>query len=523
MSVVSIQGYQFDKSEMRNSPNGAWVKAVCGGQEFFLKKFTQPKFPRDGASPALYASKKKECDEWLSAKKRLISALNELGNGTGNIISPRDIFREELCFYQATCWIDVQTDSLDKIKNYAPDMKIMILKTYSAALKKVHSKNIIHGDLKPENILIGKSASGKPVAKLIDFDDSYFSKEALSPDLTIATDGYQSPELAAYKAGREQLRDRLTCASDVFASGIIFHQFWTGRMPKYKGENDGRFLYEAIIDGDGYKLDASLPEWLQNLLHAMLALKPEDRVTMEEVHEAISNKHFDRVVKEVEPKKHNDPKPGPKPVEPAKPVETDDILSKKMEEWQKISMIQEQVPNDLENYEPSSLAELKKAIRLLEGMNEDTPLPKVVETRKQLAKGVLSLKKKQKSLANIATLEKLLKDVPTDLSKYTTESCDELKRCLAQIEKNKYIAPQQVIDSLCRRLTRTISNLKIKDSDTSGDVKFGMKVLTPLPSGFKKVEIISESKVRVYMEDSHSASLTLSKFAAEGMGLIKIL
>lgn len=168
----------------------------------------------------------------------------------------------------------------------------MLLKTYAAALKKVHSKEIIHGDLKPDNILIGKSASGKPVAKLIDFDDSYFSKQALPPELTVMTDAFQSPELAAYKFGNLEYREKLTCASDVFASGIIIHQFWCGDMPEYPGKKDGKFVYEAVAAGHKCTLHKSIPDWLQNLIQAMLRPLPEDRPTMEEVHIAISKQAF---------------------------------------------------------------------------------------------------------------------------------------------------------------------------------------------------------------------------------------
>lgn len=91
-------GYQYDKSDGHNSPNGTWYRAESGGKQYFLKKFQKPKFPKDGIDPKLYKNRKQECDEWLSAKKKLIKALNELGNGNGNIISP-EMFSERSCAF----------------------------------------------------------------------------------------------------------------------------------------------------------------------------------------------------------------------------------------------------------------------------------------------------------------------------------------------------------------------------------------------------------------------------------------
>lgn len=286
--MENIHGYQFDKSKIHNSPNGIWYEAESDGNKYFLKKFQWPKYPREGSNSDVYEMKKRECDDWLEQKYKIITALNEIGDGTGNIVSPREVFREKLCFYQVTYWVEADAKSLDEIKRYSDDDKKMLLKTYSSALKKVHSKKIIHGDLKPDNIMISRSASGKPVAKIIDFDDSYFSGQAFPPDKTICTDAYQSPELAAYKSGHEEYRSVLTCANDVFASGIIFHQFWTGDMPKFEGRESGKFLFQAIAAGQSYEIDSSIPEWLKKLLIKMLDPLPENRPTMENVYQWIS-------------------------------------------------------------------------------------------------------------------------------------------------------------------------------------------------------------------------------------------
>lgn len=481
-------GYEYDKADGHNSSNGTWYRAEANGKKYFLKKFQNPKFPKEGINPELYKNKKQDCDDWLAAKKKLIKALDELGNGTGSIISPRDVFREKLCFYQVTYWIDVQTDSLDKIKKYSYDDKVMLLKTYAAALKKVHSKEIIHGDLKPENILIGKSASGKPVAKLIDFDDSYFSGQALSPDLTVVTDAYQSPELAAYKLGNLEYRARLTCASDVFASGIIFHQFWCGDMPEYPGKNDGKFVFEAVASGQECTLQSSLPDWLQSLIRAMLRPLPEDRPTMEEVHIAISEQNFD------------DTKSA------AHPIKTDYTELDKM--WAHI-------PKDLSLYTPDSVSILNEACEKIEKARDGADQATVDKCTKILYSALKNLKKAEvvAPKADYSKIDKILSAIPKDLSGYTAETVAKLKKAVKLAESNHKLSSQSEVDKLTRVLYAAYKGLKTAEQND-----FSIKPADTLPKGYSKVKIISEDKVCVYT--STGSKMTIPRVAAQSMGLV---
>lgn len=487
-------GYHYDKSDSHNSPNGTWYRAEAGGKTFFLKKFAQPKYPKDGIDPKLFAAKKKECDEWLAAKRKLLKALDELGNGTGNIISPRDVFREKLCFYQATYWIDVQTDSLDKIRRYSYDDKIMLLKTYAAALKKVHSKDIIHGDLKPENILIGKSASGKPVAKLIDFDDSYFSKQALPPELTVMTDAFQSPELAAYKLGNLEYREKLTCASDVFASGIIIHQFWCGDMPDYPGKKDGKFVYEAVAAGHKCTLDKSMPDWLQNLVQAMLRPLPEDRPTMEEVHIAVSEQKFGDA--------------GTKP-QASKPAPTAKV------NYAELDKVWACIPGDLSGYTPESVATLKDVCSKITKLRLTADQATINKCTKILYSALKNLKKAAPVYfaADYSKIQKILAAIPKDLSDYTAESVGRLKKTIRFVEANRNLSSQSEVDKMTKVLFAAYKGLQAAEQ-----TGFSIKPASTLPKGYAKVKILSEDKVCVYT--TAGAKMTIPRVAAQSMGLV---
>ncbi len=486
--MEAINAYLFDKKSGHDSPNGVWYKAESCGETFFLKKFKQPKYPMEGINNEVYFTKKRECDEWLKSKRKLIDALNELGNGTGNIISPRHVFRENKCFYQATYWIDVQTDSLDQIKKYSFEDKIMLLKTYSAALKKVHSKNIIHGDLKPDNILIGKSSLGKPVAKLIDFDDSYFSEEAPPPELTTVTDAYQSPELAAYKQGHTEYRSKLTCASDVFASGIIFHQFWCGDMPKYPGLSSGRFLYEAIAAAEEYKLNSDIPEWLQNLISAMLLPFPEDRPTMEEVHKAVSNQFFESKII----------------------AKSADLTT--------LNKVLECIPKDLSLYTDESAAMIfeiyDKILKVRHKANQGV----INALTKSLFEALKNLTVKNSAaafnLADYSTIDKILSMLPSNFSAYTAESATKLQKVVGVINKNRNLTSQTEVDQLTRILYKAVKSLeKVTSSSQQELVPASM-----LPSGYSEIVSISNDKVCVCT--TSGTKMTIPVSAAISLGLV---
>jgi len=483
-------GYQYNKLEGHPSPNGTWYKAEANGKKYFLKKFKDPIFPREGANPSLYAEMKDECDTWLAAKKKLIKALDELGPGTGNIISPRDVFRDKLCFYQATYWIDVQTDSLDQVSRYSYDDKIMLLKTYSAALKKVHGKDIIHGDLKPDNILIGKSAAGKPVAKLIDFDDSYFSKQALPPNLTVVTDAYQSPELAAYKRGNIEYRERLTCASDVFASGIIFHQFWCGDMPNYPGRGDNKFVFEAIASGQKCVLDKSIPSWLRDLIQAMLSPLPEDRPTMEEVHVAVSEQKFSQQNEEVD--------------------------------YTGLDKVWACIPADLSVYTSDTVRTLNEVCDKISRVRSKADQATVDKCTRILYSALKNLKREQKEETVVTTtdyskIDKILAAIPKDLSEYTPESVAQLKKAIRFVEANRNLSSQSDVDKLTKILYAKFKGLQLLPP-VPVDPKIPYKPADRLPSKYSKVKILSAEKVCAYT--ASGSKMTIPMVTARSLGLV---
>lgn len=114
---------------------------------------------------------------------------------------------------------------------------------------------------------------------------------------------YYSPEFAKHIAtGGETSAP--TKKSDIFALGLIFSQYWTGQFPDYYGHT---YAHEAALKE--YKLTITIPTddkssrlkgtllkpkqsnildtGVENLLEKMLLLYPDDRPSIEKVHQTL--------------------------------------------------------------------------------------------------------------------------------------------------------------------------------------------------------------------------------------------
>ena len=62
---------------------------------------------------------------------------------------------------------------------------------------------------------------------------------------------------------------------DVFALGILIHQYWTGELPKIGEEYSS--VYEAVLDRSEVQLNNAVPKKLRDNISRMLSLDPDDR------------------------------------------------------------------------------------------------------------------------------------------------------------------------------------------------------------------------------------------------------
>lgn len=272
--------------------------AQKGGVEYFIKEFLSPKYPIDGSpgSPTTIARKRKRCDEFELHHKKLNEAIGSKCAFGGNLVYAVDFFRYRTSYYKVTEKIDVASLSIMDISKLPLKKILIILKTVTHSLKILHDLNIVHGDLKPDNILIKKTKTGGYTTKLIDFDNSYFSQQPpQDKEEVVGTPEYYSPELAFYIKDGETEEDRksLTIQSDIFALGLIFCEFLTGRKVIYPEKYT--YLWEAVNAKEEllFKGGAKTKK-LNELLRLMLSHTPNDRPTIAEVFSFLKRDDIDK-------------------------------------------------------------------------------------------------------------------------------------------------------------------------------------------------------------------------------------
>ncbi|OQA05166.1 MAG: Serine/threonine-protein kinase PknA [bacterium ADurb.Bin374] len=148
-----------------------------------------------------------------------------------------------------------------------------------------HQKGIIHRDLKPANVLINRSGQ----LKIVDFGVAKTARKVTRTGVTLGTPHYMAPEQCLGKAD-------ITAAADIYSIGIMFWEMLAGKVPFDidSGATDPalsialKHLNEPVpIDRIN---DDPRTAPFAELLHKMLAKKPEDRPTVPDIIEALKKR-----------------------------------------------------------------------------------------------------------------------------------------------------------------------------------------------------------------------------------------
>lgn len=102
----------------------------------------------------------------------------------------------------------------------------------------------------------------------------------------------------------------LTCKMDIFALGVLFHQYFTGVLPGYD-TSLGNYTGEAVANGSAIMVSTEIPDDVHSLLVKMLDADPHNRPTALEVYAVFAGKTLEEV-EQSETKV--DVKPSEKPV-----------------------------------------------------------------------------------------------------------------------------------------------------------------------------------------------------------------
>jgi serine/threonine protein kinase len=288
----TIRGYEII-SEVKVGGNCTWAFAKYEGKDYFIKEFLSPVYPVEGSlgSAKTKEINKKKCEKFEKQQNEIKKMVSTCVSEGGNLIIAKEFFRHNAKYYKVTEKIDISSISIKEISKLPFENRLLILKTSSHCVRTLHNLNIVHGDLKPDNLLISENnykGETSYIAKLIDFDDSYFSGNAPTRDYIGGDLAYYSPELQKYINESPDI-NQIDLKSDIFALGIIFCQYLTGSFPKKVTEKQSA----ATIVNSGMvisiKKSSDIPKAISNLIDSMLLYDKEKRPDIKQVFSELKN------------------------------------------------------------------------------------------------------------------------------------------------------------------------------------------------------------------------------------------
>lgn len=264
----------------QNAGYSVWGFGKKNGKDYFIKQFVEQKYPANDtvSSPERLAKKIKACERFEQRKKALYQMLNE--NSDGNAVRVEEFFRIESKYYISMRKIEsLHWDFADVAKLPSGEIR-RLCAIIAHGVASLHKGRMIHADLKPDNILFMKTDAGYTTAKIIDFDSGFLETDPPGPGETIVGDfHYFSPEACRSIWGEEV---ELTCKMDIFALGVLFHQYFTGELPGFNTE-ESTYSGEAAAKGEVLVVSSKLPNDIRELLTKMLNNDPEKRPTAMDV------------------------------------------------------------------------------------------------------------------------------------------------------------------------------------------------------------------------------------------------
>lgn len=150
-----------------------------------------------------------------------------------------------------------------------------ILAQLASAVSAIHGAGVLHRDLKPDNMLVTRAG----VLKLIDFglvaNREHGGSDATVENRILGSLAYMSPE--------QSVAAPLSPASDWYAVGVTLFELLTGQLPFDGSASD---LIRSKRGGTAPRpssLNPLVPEDLDELCVRLLATRPEDRATADDV------------------------------------------------------------------------------------------------------------------------------------------------------------------------------------------------------------------------------------------------
>jgi len=146
----------------------------------------------------------------------------------------------------------------------------------------LHDKNIYHRDIKLENILVMKN----DIIKIIDFGFAVKCNRDSYQKLFCGTPSYMAPELL----NKEKY---IPYYSDIWSLGVLFYSMLYGRFPfdrndKYLLEDNDDFFEKITVIEINFDDEIKVDDNIKNLFKKIFVAEPTERITLNEILEAIS-------------------------------------------------------------------------------------------------------------------------------------------------------------------------------------------------------------------------------------------
>ena len=266
-----INGYRLDgELTTQNAGFCKWGFCTKNKHEYFIKEFLSPVYPSNQSelSQKVIERKQRLCENFYIEKKEFYNTLSQCR--TGNNVIIEDFFRAGSKYYMITDKILSEGIDPHIISKLSDDRKEALIRSILYSVAAFHEAGIVHADIKPDNMLLKQTENSFYTAKIIDFDSGFLASKV--PDDVQGDFLYLSPEVF------QRMSDSSVVISekiDIFALGILFHQYWTGTFPAVTSEY--HYVFEAVLDGYSPVISTQIPEHIRSMIQQMLSLNPEDR------------------------------------------------------------------------------------------------------------------------------------------------------------------------------------------------------------------------------------------------------